>query len=93
VTLCGAGIVGPAVARGLASKDLEMLVLEDLTRLSASRSNFGLVRVLVKERPLGRIREICERVRLSTLLVTHDIGVIAASANRVGVVYAGLMIE
>jgi ABC-type dipeptide/oligopeptide/nickel transport system ATPase component len=48
------------------------------------------VRVLVQGRLLGRIRE---RVRLSILLATHDIGVIAASANRVGVVYAGLMIE
>jgi peptide/nickel transport system ATP-binding protein len=49
--------------------------------------------VLVQERLLGRIREIRERVRLSILLVTHDIGVIAETANRVGVMYAGQMVE
>lgn len=49
--------------------------------------------VLVQERLLGRIREIRERVRLSILLITHDIGVIAETADRVGVMYAGRMIE
>jgi hypothetical protein len=43
--------------------------------------------------PLGRIRKIRERVRLSILLVTHDIGVIAETANRVGVMYAGQIVE
>ena len=49
--------------------------------------------VLVQERLLGRIRQIRERVRLSILLVTHDIGVIAETANRVGVMYAGRLVE
>ena len=49
--------------------------------------------VLVQERLLGRIRKIRERVRLSILLITHDIGVIAETANRIGVMYAGQMVE
>jgi peptide/nickel transport system ATP-binding protein len=49
--------------------------------------------VLVQERLLGRIREIRERVSLSILLITHDIGVVAETASRVGVMYAGRMVE
>jgi peptide/nickel transport system ATP-binding protein len=49
--------------------------------------------VLVQERLLGRIREIRQRVKSSILLITHDIGVIAEIADRVGVMYAGRMVE
>ncbi len=49
--------------------------------------------VLVQERLLGRIREIRERVSLSIVLITHDIGVVAETADRVGVMYAGRMVE
>jgi peptide/nickel transport system ATP-binding protein len=49
--------------------------------------------VLVQERLLGRIREIRSRVGASILLITHDIGVIAETADRVGVMYAGQMVE
>jgi peptide/nickel transport system ATP-binding protein len=49
--------------------------------------------VLVQERLLRRIREIRERVRSSILLITHDIGVIAQTADRIGVMYAGRLVE
>lgn len=49
--------------------------------------------VLVQERLLGRIRDIRKRVALSILLITHDIGVIAETADTVGVMYAGRMVE
>ncbi len=49
--------------------------------------------VLVQERLLKRIREIRARVKSSILLITHDIGVIAEASDRVGVMYAGRMLE
>ncbi len=49
--------------------------------------------VLVQERLLRRIREIRARVKSSILLITHDIAVIAEMADRVGVLYAGRMME
>lgn len=49
--------------------------------------------VLVQERLLGRIREIRQRIKSSILLITHDIGVIAETADRVGVMYSGRMVE
>ncbi len=49
--------------------------------------------VLVQERLLRRIREIRGRVKSSILLITHDIGVIAEASDRIGVMYAGRMVE
>ncbi|MGE0119687.1 MAG: ABC transporter ATP-binding protein [Dongiaceae bacterium] len=49
--------------------------------------------VLVQERLLRRIREIRQRVKSSILLITHDIAVIAEMADRIGVMYAGRMVE
>ena len=49
--------------------------------------------VLVQERLLGRILEIRQRVKSSILLITHDIAVIAGMADRIGVMYAGRMME
>jgi peptide/nickel transport system ATP-binding protein len=49
--------------------------------------------VLVQERLLGRIREIRQRIKSSILLISHDLGVIAETADRVGVMYAGRMVE
>jgi peptide/nickel transport system ATP-binding protein len=49
--------------------------------------------VLVQERLLRRIRDIRHRVKSSILLITHDIGVIAQNTDRVGVMYAGRMVE
>jgi peptide/nickel transport system ATP-binding protein len=71
------------IAMGLAFEPALLVMDEPTTGLD----------VLVQERLLGRIRQIRERVRLSILLVTHDIGVIAETADRVGVMYAGRMVE
>lgn len=71
------------IAMGLALKPALLVMDEPTTGLD----------VLVQERLLGRIREIRQRVNLSILLITHDIGVIAEVAERVGVMYAGRMVE
>lgn len=49
--------------------------------------------VVVQERLLLRILEIRQRVKSSILLITHDIAVIAGMADRIGVMYAGRMME
>ena len=49
--------------------------------------------VVVQERLLRRISEIRQRVKSSILLITHDIAVIAGMADRIGVMYAGRMME
>ena len=42
---------------------------------------------------LHRIKELVKEQNASVLLITHDMGVVAATANKVGVVYAGNVVE
>ena len=42
---------------------------------------------------LHRIRELVKEQNASVLLITHDMGVVASMANKVGVIYAGSMVE
>jgi len=49
--------------------------------------------VLVQERILRRLAEIRNEIKASILLITHDISVIAQMSDRVGVMYAGRLME
>ena len=42
---------------------------------------------------LHRIRELVKEQNASVLLITHDMGVVASMADKVGVIYAGNMVE
>jgi peptide/nickel transport system ATP-binding protein len=51
--------------------------------------------VLVQERILRKLAEIRQQVKrkMSILLITHDISVIAEMSNRIGIMYAGRLME
>ena len=49
--------------------------------------------VTVQAQILELLREMKGRFRLSLLLITHDLGVIAETADRVAVMYAGRIVE
>jgi oligopeptide/dipeptide ABC transporter ATP-binding protein len=49
--------------------------------------------VTVQAQILELLREMKERLHLSLLLITHDLGVIAETADRVAVMYAGRIVE
>lgn len=49
--------------------------------------------VLVQERILRKLIEIREKIEASVLLITHDISVIAQMSDRIGVMYAGRLME
>jgi peptide/nickel transport system ATP-binding protein len=49
--------------------------------------------VLVQERILRRLTEIRNEIRASILLITHDISVFAQMSDRIGVMYAGRLME
>ena len=49
--------------------------------------------VTVQAQILALLRELRERLSLTILLITHDLGVVAENADRVGVMYAGKLVE
>ena len=49
--------------------------------------------VVVARGVLQFLKEVQEKLRVSTILVTHDMGIHANVADRIGIMYAGRMIE
>jgi peptide/nickel transport system ATP-binding protein len=49
--------------------------------------------VLVQDQILNEIEEIHRRLNVSVLFVTHDIGIVAESCQRIAVMYAGKIAE
>jgi peptide/nickel transport system ATP-binding protein len=49
--------------------------------------------VLVQERIIRNLLEIRKDIRSSILLITHDISVIAEMSDRIGIMYAGRLME
>jgi peptide/nickel transport system ATP-binding protein len=49
--------------------------------------------VTIQKQILELIDDLRQRLRMSVILVTHDLGVIAGRANRVAVMYAGKIVE
>jgi oligopeptide/dipeptide ABC transporter ATP-binding protein len=49
--------------------------------------------VITQDQILKRIKELQEELNISILLITHDISVVAQACNRIGIMYAGKMME
>ncbi|WP_271576888.1 ABC transporter ATP-binding protein [Bradyrhizobium sp. CCBAU 11361] len=49
--------------------------------------------VTIQVQVLGLLRELCNRLDMAMLFITHDMGVIAQLADRVSVMYAGRIVE
>ena len=49
--------------------------------------------VTIQIQILGLLRELCDRLDMAMLFITHDLGVIAQLADRVAVMYGGRIVE
>ena len=49
--------------------------------------------VTIQAQILELLRELQERLGMSTILITHDLGVVASTAHRIAVMYGGRIIE
>jgi oligopeptide/dipeptide ABC transporter ATP-binding protein len=49
--------------------------------------------VTIQAQILALLRQLKETLRLTVLLIAHDLGVVAENADRVGVMYAGRLVE
>lgn len=72
-----------ALAMAIATEPAVLIADEPTTALDVS----------IQRQILDLISDLTERRRMATILVTHDLGVVAGRANRVLVMYAGKVIE
>jgi oligopeptide/dipeptide ABC transporter ATP-binding protein len=49
--------------------------------------------VTIQDQILALLRQLCRELGMSVILVTHDIGVVAETCDRVAVMYAGRLVE
>ena len=49
--------------------------------------------VTIQDQILALLRQLCRDLGMSVVLVTHDIGIVAETCERVGVMYAGRLVE
>jgi peptide/nickel transport system ATP-binding protein len=49
--------------------------------------------VTIQDQILTLLRTLCRELGMSVVLVTHDMGVVAETCDKVGVLYAGRMVE
>ena len=71
------------IATALACKPKVLIADEPTTALD----------VTIQAQILDLIKELCEELRTAVLLITHDMGVVAETADRVMVMYAGRLAE
>jgi oligopeptide/dipeptide ABC transporter ATP-binding protein len=71
------------IATALANEPDVLIADEPTTALDAT----------IQAQILTLLRGLRERHRMATLLITHDLGVVAQTCDRVGVLYAGQLVE
>lgn len=49
--------------------------------------------VIVEKQILHLLKSCCEKYNLATILITHDLSVIAENSDEVGIMYAGKLVE
>ena len=49
--------------------------------------------VITQDRILAEIRRLQEQLRMAMMIITHDVSVVAEVSDKIGVMYAGLMME
>ena len=49
--------------------------------------------VITQDRILAEIRRLQEQLKMAMMIITHDVSVVAEVSDKIGVMYAGLMME
>lgn len=78
---------------GMAQRVMIALALAQDPALLVADEPTTALDVTVQAEILSLLRQLCNQLNLSVLLITHDLGVVAELADRVAVMYAGQLVE
>jgi oligopeptide/dipeptide ABC transporter ATP-binding protein len=78
---------------GMAQRVMIAMALACVPELLIADEPTTALDVTIQAQILDLMRDLRNKVGASVILITHDLGVIAEMAERVGVMYAGLIVE
>ncbi len=78
---------------GMAQRVVIAAALASSPRLLIADEPSTALDVLIQKQVLALLADLQERLGMALLLITHDLGVIAETCERVGVMYAGEIVE
>ncbi|MCH3918527.1 MAG: ABC transporter ATP-binding protein [Spirochaetia bacterium] len=78
---------------GMRQRAMIAIALGEKPRLLLADEPTTALDVTIQDQILTLINDLKEKLGMSMILVTHDLGVVAQMCNRVAVMYAGLIME
>lgn len=87
------GLYPHELSGGMRQRVMIAMTLSERPTLLIADEPTSALDVTIQAQVLTLMKELMEEVRTSILFISHDLGVIAEMADRVGVMYAGHLVE
>ncbi|HTT16685.1 MAG TPA: ABC transporter ATP-binding protein [Thermoplasmata archaeon] len=87
------GLYPHELSGGMRQRVMIAMALSEKPALLIADEPTSALDVTIQAQVLTLMKELIEEVRTSILFISHDLGVIAETADEVGVMYAGRLIE
>lgn len=78
---------------GMKQRSMIAMALACSPRLILADEPTTALDVIMQDRVLAEIRDLQKRLNIAMIIITHDISVVAEVAGKIGIMYAGRMME
>ena len=78
---------------GMRQRVMIAMALSEKPKLMIADEPTSALDVTIQAQVLSLMKDLIEEVRTSILFISHDLGVVAEIADRIGVMYAGYLVE